>query len=230
MKLERSLFLTWLLYAVVVAFMSITGMQLGYFGIVITNDPTFISIAIIGAYLISEAFIAWNIWKVDTELEKTKKIAETIGDTFEIDDLPDGVLKEYVIDFSKKSTARKENHDHNILLDAFADRLYAKNYGAFMGDLVVRLGLLGTIVGLILAFMPFIDQSFAGGAFATDQIQSIITSLFKGISAAFFTTAAGIICGTLLTISGRIYEAGSDKLIDNIVLITETKIIPKLGK
>jgi len=222
MKLERTLFLTWLLYAVIIAFASVTGYQLGYFQVAITSDPTYITVAIFIAYLVSESFVAWNIWKVDKEIEITNIILKQ--DDVTIENIPDGILKTYVANLkAKKGT------DQAILLEALGDDIYAKNYGAFMGDLVVRLGLLGTIIGLIMAFLPFIEQSFAGGAFAPEQIQSIITSLFIGISAAFFTTAAGIICGTFLTISGRIYEAGADKLLSNVAVIMETKIIPKLG-
>lgn len=70
------------------------------------------------------------------------------------------------------------------------------DYGWFAVDLCEKIGLLGTIIGLILSLKGF--QSFRG----TDQqaIQGLIAQLSIGLSTAFITTLVGIICSILLSL------------------------------
>lgn len=233
-EVERKLFLCWLFYVVLVAFLAIIGWVAGFISIALKYDPTYITYGIILVYICSEAYQAMQITKLDSELEKLRRVESTISPHggFDIKMIPRGLLFDHIKNLGPIiSLCRKTNKkmDQTVLLDNLGDTIYAKNYGSFIGDFLIRAGLLGTIIGLVIAFLPFIEQAFSGTTtFDPGQIQSIITQLFRGVSAAFFTTAAGLICGTLLTISGRIYEAGIDKVLDKITVITETKIIPRL--
>ena len=226
---QHRLFLIWLLYGSIIGFLGVLGYNLGYIQVVFSRDLTYISYAIATLYIISETYMAFRIIQADREIEKVKKVrAALVEHGFDITLLPNGMLKNHVQNIIDLMKHKRHDIDQRILLDSLHEELHNRNYGNYCGEIAIRLGLVGTVVGLILAFLPFIDMAFGGGTFDPSLIQIIVTQLMIGISAAFFTTAAGLILGTFLSISGRIYDAGVDVLQDQITVVTETIIIPAL--
>lgn len=227
---RHRLFLIWLLYITIIGFLMVLGYNLGYLQIAIQKDLTYITYIIIAVYITSEMYTAFRIIQIDREIEKVKKVRsalEQIGE-FNIDLLPAGILNFHVQNIINQVKNKKHDINQRILLDALHEELHNRNYGNYCGEICVRLGLVGTVVGLILAFLPFIDMAFNGGKFEPQLIQQIVTQLMIGVSAAFFTTASGLILGTFLSIGGRIYDSGADTLQDQITVVTETMIIPRL--
>lgn len=227
---RHKLFLIWLLYATLVSFLALVGYNLGYIDVVFQRDLTHISYAITAVYLLSEIYMAFRVIQIDREIEKVRKVRKELRDTedFSIDSLPDSILKSHVQNIINQMQNKRHDVNQRILLDALHDELHNRNYGSYCGEIAVRLGLVGTVVGLILAFLPFIDMAFGNTTFDPALIQKIVSQLMIGVSAAFFTTAAGLILGTFLSICGRIYDHGADVLQDQITVVTETVIIPRL--
>ena len=66
--------------------------------------------------------------------------------------LEDGLFSDYLRDLLKKSKNSQDGHfEHGILLEALGERLMAKHsFGHYASDVLLKLGLLGTIIGFIM--------------------------------------------------------------------------------
>ncbi len=229
--IPHKLFLSWLLYIIIVIFLFIISWYAGYLQIITANDPTYITYGIIVLFILTEIYMLSIHIIADKELNYITHINKLFENKENLsiskndfkDMIPQSSVQKYITNLYDLKSPVNMN-----LLHAMADNLQNKNYGWFMSDLMIRLGLLGTVVGLIISFMPFIERAFTGGSFDPKQIQGIISELFQGIAAAFFTTAAGIIFGTFTSISSRIYDSGIHAITDKMTCITELKLKPLL--
>lgn len=65
--------------------------------------------------------------------------------------------------------------------------------GWFFSDLFMAVGMVGTIIGFIAMMGVFSD-------FSTELIQQVVTAALSRMSVALYTTASGLICGSLLKV------------------------------
>ena len=97
------------------------------------------------------------------------------------------------------NTLVENNHkltDENELA-VLADRLRAPvEAGWFMVDLAIRLGLAGTIIGFILIFGSLSGEKIVG----EDALRELLVSMSGGMGTALFTTLAGLIAATFLSL------------------------------
>ena len=95
-------------------------------------------------------------------------------------------------------------------LDVFADRLSKRNVsGRFLADLLLRLGLLGTIVGFILMLLPIGNIQ----DFDINLVQQLMIQMSAGMAVALYTTLSGLITSTLMKLQ---YLLLDDALVDLI--------------
>ena len=95
-------------------------------------------------------------------------------------------------------------------LDVFADRLSKRNVsGRFLADLLLRLGLLGTIVGFILMLLPIGNIQ----DFDINLVQQLMIQMSAGMAVALYTTLSGLITSTLMKLQ---YLLVDDALVDLI--------------
>ena len=112
------------------------------------------------------------------------------------------------------STSTKSHSNPSALLDILISK--AKNShdtGWFMVDVLVKLGLLGTIIGfiLMLASVSVSDDMDVAG------LQNIIKSMSNGMGTALYTTLTGLVASMILAIQYLLVERGSDCLIERSI-------------
>ena len=73
----------------------------------------------------------------------------------------------------------------------------------FSSELIVAGGIFGTVVGVIIALMPFFGLS----TFDLATIQPHLLGMFNGIAVAFFPTAVSILAKISLDIHSRIHQS-----------------------
>ena len=93
------------------------------------------------------------------------------------------------------------------------------NLVKFIANTLVILGLIGTVIGFIIAL------SGVDGGVSSDpeEISKMITTLIQGMSVALYTTLAGSICSVWLNICYHILSSGANKLLAKIIEIGEVK-------
>lgn len=96
------------------------------------------------------------------------------------------------------------------LLERYADRLRSPvDLGWFLVDMAVRLGLLGTIIGFILIFGSLSGVSIDGA----EGLRDLLVAMSGGMGTALFTTLAGLIGATLLSVQYLILGREAEHLL-----------------
>ena len=106
------------------------------------------------------------------------------------------------------------------LLDLFADQVTNRHaFGYFASDVLLRLGLLGTIIGFILMLLPVSDIR----EFDSSIMQQLLASMSGGMAVALYTTLTGLITSTLLRFQYYILESAAMDMIYRISLVVRSR-------
>ncbi len=115
--------------------------------------------------------------------------------------------------------------DQTLLLHAFAHQLRrGHQLGALAGDSMMKLGLLGTIVGFILMLGPVRTLS---GEDAT-ALRGAMSVMSEGMAVAMYTTLAGLLGSLLLKAQHVMLESAAAATFLDVVRFTETRVVPVL--
>lgn len=90
----------------------------------------------------------------------------------------------------------------------------------FISNTLVILGLIGTVIGFIIA-LSGVDSSAANNP---EEVGKMVTYLISGMSVALYTTLAGSIFSVWLNICYHILSNGANQLLSKIIEIGEEKI------
>ncbi len=91
---------------------------------------------------------------------------------------------------------------------------------------MIKLGLLGTIVGFIIMLAPIAAID------ATDRaiMKSSMGLMSDGMAIAMYTTLAGLVGSILLKIQYYMLDAATARVFSQAVTLTETRVVPALER
>jgi biopolymer transport protein ExbB/TolQ len=99
-------------------------------------------------------------------------------------------------------------------------------FGWFVADLLLSLGLLGTVVGFIMMLGPIAALD------ATDHtaVKVALASMSGGMAVALYTTLAGLVGGMLLKIQSFLLDGAVRELIHRTTRLTEIHVLPAIER
>ena len=214
-----------------------------YFGLIqsmLSSDKSYISFVILIVYFITSLHALIKIFNISSEIRNIfivkNKIETNEKSIITIEDLKSLFLinnnkknykyfyQEYISNIiTKTQKTDNQNFDQQILLQLFADKLNKQlKIGLLVSDMMLKLGLLGTIVGFILMLAPISNID----AYDVSTLKTALSSMSGGMAIALFTTLAGLVGGILLRTQYYLLDEANEELFSNIAQISETKIIP----
>ena len=125
------------------------------------------------------------------------------------------LASEYVLN-SKKLDASSRNNLAISLRLKLATKI---NFIKFIANTLVILGLIGTVIGFIIA-LSGVDGSVSSNP---EEVSKMVSTLIQGMSVALYTTLVGSICSVWLNICFQILSTGTNKLLSRIIEIGEKK-------
>jgi hypothetical protein len=141
----------------------------------------------------------------------------------------DGLVAEHVreLEIKAKFLGPGQRFDQTLLLRVLAERLRGSNeFGAFASDLVMKLGLFGTIVGFIIMLAPIAGLDTENQA----AIKSSMALMSDGMAVAMYTTLAGLVGSILIKIQYQFVEVATARLFAAAVGLTEVHVVPALER
>ena len=130
--------------------------------------------------------------------------------------LPNHSLAKEFLQSSKKLDASSRNN----LAASLRIKLSSKiGYIKFMANTLVILGLIGTVIGFIIA-LSGVDGSVSSNP---EEVSKMVSTLIQGMSVALYTTLVGSICSVWLNICYQIMSTGANKLLSKIIELGEKK-------
>ena len=143
--------------------------------------------------------------------------------------LPAGRITEYIRNLVVKAEkqGRERRLDQTLLLRGLADKLRSPmQFGAFAGDALLKLGLLGTIVGFILMLLPLATLE----NFDAASMKSSMKVMSGGMAVAMYTTLAGLVGSILVKAQYYILDNASAYLFDVTTDLTEVFVVSTLER
>ncbi len=130
--------------------------------------------------------------------------------------LPNESLAKEFLQSSKKLDASSRNN----LAASLRIKLSSKiGYIKFMANTLVILGLIGTVIGFIIA-LSGVDGSVSSNP---EEVSKMVSTLIQGMSVALYTTLVGSICSVWLNICYQIMSTGANNLLSKIIELGEKK-------
>lgn len=114
----------------------------------------------------------------------------------------------------------------NYILEIYVDE--ARSSGEilqFIIDVLIRLGLIGTIIGFILMLQSFVS----GPNPSAENIQELLITMSSGMGTALYTTFAGLIASTLLGIQQIFLNKNVEQIIASLIRLSDRSSITCLS-
>jgi hypothetical protein len=223
---ERDPLLPWLIFTGVSLFAFIL---LWYFGLIqrmMDSDRTYISPIICVLYLLSSLHCLWRIVIVSREGAAAQKTGEAVTRDGLGTLTGSGLVARHIRDLITKARhQRGKRVDQTLMLRVLADRLKGSNaFGAFAGDTMLKLGLLGTIIGFIMMLAPI------GGLDPENReaVRSSMSLMSDGMAVAMYTTLVGLAASILLKVQYSILDNATSKVFAYAVDLTEVHVVSAL--
>ncbi len=238
---DRAPLLRWMIFTGLCAFAVVLAWRYGFIRMMVASDRTYLSSVIAVLYIGASSHCLWRTLAISREADAGRRVAGLIasgsvdltGDGRGADSdsrriMPDGVVSDHIRDLALKArTQGKGRLDQTLLLRTLADRLRGSNgFGAFASDTLIKLGLLGTIIGFIIMLAPI------AGLDASDKsmMKSSMGLMSDGMAVAMYTTLAGLVGSILLKMQYYMLDSATAEVFSRAVTLTETRVVPALER
>lgn len=232
--------LRWLMFTGVSAFGFVVAWHYGLFHLMVANDKTWISSIISALYVVVSLHCLIRTVVISNELSRARRVSSIVSQSrsgFRVvgsdvlagnDKLPPGRVAEHIRNLVLKADLQGRHRlDQTLLLRGFADALRGPNqFGSFASDALMKLGLLGTIIGFILMLAPIAGLDAADRA----SVKTSMGLMSDGMAVAMYTTLAGLVSSILVQAQYYMLDDATANLFALATDLTEVFVISTLER
>ena len=226
---SKKFFLIWFFYINSVVGLILLSYWMGIFQLGFFYDKSYLSFVILAWWAIAETVIGLNVWNQAKEfkaLENFKKqimIDKNLARALMMPEYKNTLVATYSEYLLRRNMNSKQPIDQTQMAAALERRLMNRSsFGWLASNLMVFLGLLGTVIGIVLTFWPFIDTTVV---IDVARIQTHLSSIFSGVGAAFFPSIYSAVFCMFILISDRIFNNSTHKLLNDLTAFFETNLL-----
>lgn len=196
------LFLQWSVLACTSSVVLAISMDLGLLGQVLVSDVTRISLLILLVLLGGSLYAGYRCWWLSCQVEGLFAASGTASQS---------VVQTF---FQTVKADHSGNLPDSLAAEVMAERLRGNHQiGWFITGIVVKLGLLGTVVGFVLMLRSVSDIE----QLDTSDIQVLMQQMTLGMGVAMNTTLVGLVSSMLLGIQYLMLDRAADQLVADAV-------------
>ena len=232
---ERGPLLLWMIFTGLSDLRRRAVMAIRPIHLMVASDRTYISSVIAVLYILTCVHCFWRTRAIAREAEAARRCRAILSSPdgakaldSDAHALPPGMVTDHIRSLvTKADTQGAGRIDQTLLLRSLADRLRGSNgFGAFASDTLMKLGLLGTIIGFIIMLAPI------AGLDAADKVamKSSMGLMSDGMAVAMYTTLAGLVGSILIRIQYYMLDAATQRVFSDAVTLTETRVTPVLER
>ena len=239
---EHKLLLEWLIGISVLFFALIIAWQQGLFGILLDGDQTRLSIIILLAFLVINVHVLSRVIVLSRErnianmvqqlLEQSQTVSLDIGkdsvsccNTVIPESFVTRHLRNLVGRLSVNQAGQETGDVQAHLLSALDKRIRGgQKYGWMFADLMIKLGLMGTVIGFVLMLGSVASLQH----YDITTMQDLLHNMSGGMRVALFTTLSGLTAGLILGVQYQFLDRHADDLLAEIEELSEVYVLPVL--
>lgn len=233
--------LRWLMFTGVSVFGFVIAWHYGLFHTMLASDKTWISPIIGVLYIGVSLHCLVRTTVISTELTRARQVAAIVSQgapRFRVEGadvvagngtrLPPGRVAGHIRNLILKAGLQGRHRlDQTLLLRGFADALRGPNqFGSFASDALMKLGLLGTIIGFILMLAPIAGLDAADRA----SVKTSMGLMSDGMAVAMYTTLAGLISSILVQAQYYMLDDATANLFALATDLTEVFVVSTLER
>ncbi len=169
----------------------------------LAEDYSFISRAILVIYLAASLHVMLVSYRLSIESNDLTS------------DAPDAALSSHVRRYFSllRQPQGEQGEPGELLIEVLDGRCRGQyRFGYVIADLMLKLGLLGTVIGFIFMLGSLVDLN----SIDINVMQSLLAQMSGGMKVALFTTLTGMSCGVLLNIKYQLLDWSVDNLLDDV--------------
>lgn len=234
-----STFYRWLIFFGLMVFGAFAAFHNDLFSALISTDNSHLSVVIVVMFLLASLDAGRRAWQLGTELCRTIELSQraqskqTLFEHRRDEDLLSFVDADHTRSFAhhhllllaNKTVQHGELCSQDLLLERLENTLgRGHETGWFIADLMIRLGLLGTVIGFIFMLGSVANVSSVD----IHALQQLLTNMSAGMRIALYTTLTGLGAGILLGFQYRLLDSAVDRLMAEIIELAEVHITPQL--
>lgn len=176
--------------------------QNGLLQTLLAEDYSFVSRAILAIYALASLHVLLSAYRISLEIHDLA--------TFE-DRAARG--RHVVRYFRQLREPDSADEPGELLIDVLDGRCRGQfRLGYVVADLMLKLGLLGTVIGFIFMLGSLVDLQ----SIDITVMQKLLGQMSGGMKVALFTTLTGMSCGVLLNIKYQLLDWSVDGLLDDV--------------
>ena len=223
--IPRYTLLLWLMFVGLIVFGFVVSWREGLIQLLTDGDQSRISIAIALVFMAGTLHCARRAIYLSSELEAaetTSTLIESSNDNgVTIDSgslrlrsgavLPECATTDYLRNLlDQRSSVANAASEGSRLEESFAESVKGSHdIGWFMVDVLIKLGLIGTIVGFIFMLGSVAETA----SLDVNTMQKVLRQMSAGMGTALFTTLAGLVCSILLGLQYLLLDKSADDLV-----------------
>ena len=231
---EHRVLLQWLAGFSVAAAVIYIAIHEGLFGLLLANDQSYLSIIILIAFALINLHLFYRV----TVISKERNIADQARFALQQKNatpcleklaLPRSFVAQHLKNIAMRLDMETPDSGNSKLqtplLSVLEKRIMSgQKYGWMLADLMIKLGLVGTVIGFILMLGSVASLEH----YDLETMQDLLRSMSGGMRVALFTTLTGLGTGLLLALQYQFLETHSEALLADIEELTEVFVIPRL--
>jgi hypothetical protein len=232
---ERGPLLLWMIFTGLTVFAAVVLWRYGFIRLMLTSDRTYISSIVAALYVVTSIHCFWRTRSIAREADIGRRCRAILTGPDraralwpDTNLLPAGLVPDHIRSLvTKAETQGAGRIDQTLLLRTLADRLRSSNgFGAFASDTLMKLGLLGTIIGFIIMLAPIAGLD-VGDKLAMKSSMGLMSD---GMAVAMYTTLAGLVGSILVRIQYYMLDTATQRVFSDAVMLTETRVTPLLER
>jgi len=215
---DSNLFLRAFIVLTLIGFAFFIAIERGLVQLALDSDKSYISYVILAIYLAASAHWLYLTRMLSVERARFAEMEAALAagaSLAEVRSRTGGPLGDFLGNLQRK----RSSVDAGVLVTAFGDEIANRHaLGYFTSDMLLRLGLLGTIVGFIFMLLPIADMD----GFDASMMQQLLRSMSGGMAVALYTTLAGLVTSTLLKLQYHLVDASAAALVTRLTIVVDT--------
>lgn len=117
--------------------------------------------------------------------------------------------------------------ESGVLLSTLADVIANRHAsGHFISDALLRLGLLGTVVGFILMLGPVSQMD----SFDPSAARTLLQQMSGGMAVALYTTLCGLVTSILLKLQYQVLDTSAQDFLNRLAILTDVHLMKGAGE
>lgn len=198
-------FYGWLLIAGVIVFSTYLLWDFGLLKQLVDNDITYLSSIIIFLFFIFTLYLGLASWRLSRQLNLAQNFTNN-------ENPPASWAAEHISLLNWQR--QQDTNESEPLLARLIEKIHRGHAnGWFFSDVLMRLGLIGTVIGFVLMLGTVYQLKDND----IQALQQLLGTMGSGMQVALYTTLSGLGCGLIISLQCQWLDRCADSLVSKII-------------